>query len=208
MFFIVITRFCTTRSVSERPRAPWSGGMSSCDRTPPLARQRLRLDEEQWLEIGARLAQAASDRSLVRRVAYPMSATYPDAHGRAGVLDTRSSWSEFEPLAVQIGKELPGQSTRPPTQTRTLAFGRARWWPGRRTDTGHGGAERRRRDAKEQLLVRRREQPDIPPSSSRARTNGARSVALGTCRPTLLSVFSAHERCSQLMSAGGSQWLS
>ncbi len=27
-----------------------------------------------------------------------------------GVLDTRSCWSEFESLAVQMGKELPGQA--------------------------------------------------------------------------------------------------
>jgi hypothetical protein len=39
-----------------------------------------------------------------------MSATTLMLTVEPGVLDTRSSWSEFESLAVQMGKELPGQA--------------------------------------------------------------------------------------------------
>jgi hypothetical protein len=39
-----------------------------------------------------------------------MSATVLTLTVESGVLDTRSSWSEFKSLAVQMGKELPGQA--------------------------------------------------------------------------------------------------
>lgn len=39
-----------------------------------------------------------------------MSATVLSLMIEPGVLDARSSWSEFESLAVQMGKELPGQA--------------------------------------------------------------------------------------------------
>ncbi len=39
-----------------------------------------------------------------------MSVTVLTLTVEPGVLDTRSCWSEFESLAVQMGKELPGQA--------------------------------------------------------------------------------------------------